>query len=245
MNTEHSNPTGTQLGAASKSIRVLVAEDNTVNQTFISHVLTQLGISFKLVADGVQAVQAVNEEKFDLVLMDFQMPNMGGLEACRRIIAQPGHADLPIVGLTAETIGDIQSMCLAAGMREYISKPFKRSDIEAVLARLKFNVSPIPMQNFDHDKELLKTTIDMIAAEIPQLADETEKQLLAMNLSEAKRALHTLKGHCKLVGELAFADFIQQLENQLAQNQLPAADSIEHLKTNLRVLQQRLRLLSQ
>jgi len=245
MNTEHSNPTGTQLGAASKSIRVLVAEDNTVNQTFISHVLTQLGISFKLVADGVQAVQAVNEEKFDLVLMDFQMPNMGGLEACRRIIAQPGHADLPIVGLTAETIGDIQSMCMAAGMREYISKPFKRSDIEAVLARLKFNVSPIPMQNFDHDKELLKTTIDMIAAEIPQLADETEKQLLAMNLSEAKRALHTLKGHCKLVGELAFADFIQQLENQLGQNQLPVADSIEHLKTNLRVLQQRLRLLSQ
>ncbi|MEH6997449.1 MAG: response regulator [Limnobacter sp.] len=245
MNTEHSNPTGTQLGAASKSIRVLVAEDNTVNQTFIAHVLTQLGISFRLVADGVQAVQAVNQEKFDLVLMDFQMPNMGGLEACRRIIAQPGHADLPIVGLTAETIGDIQSMCLAAGMREYISKPFKRSDIEALFARLKFNVSPIPMQNFDHDKELLKTTIDMIAAEIPQLADETEKQLLAMNLSEAKRALHTLKGHCKLVGELAFADFIQQLENQLAQNQLPAADSIEHLKTNLRVLQQRLRLLSQ
>ena len=245
MNTEYSDSTGEPFGTASKGIRVLVAEDNMVNQTFIAHVLTQLGISFKLVADGIQAVQAVDEEKFDLVLMDFQMPNMGGLEACRRIIAQPGHADLPIVGLTAETIGDIQSMCMAAGMREYISKPFKRSDIEAVLARLKFNVSPIPMQNFDHDKELLKTTIDMIAAEIPQLADETEKQLLAMNLSEAKRALHTLKGHCKLVGELAFADFIQQLENQLAQNQLPAADSIEHLKTNLRVLQQRLRLLSQ
>lgn len=245
MTTEHSNPTSTQFGAASKSIRVLVAEDNTVNQTFIAHVLTQLGISFKLAADGVQAVQAVNQEKFDLVLMDFQMPNMGGLEACRKIIEQPGHADLPIVGLTAETIGDIQSMCLAAGMREYISKPFKRSDIEALLARLKFNVSPIPMQNFDHDKELLKTTIDMIAAEIPQLADEIEKQLLAMNLSEAKRALHTLKGHCKLVGELAFVDFIQQLENQLAQGQLPAINSMEHLKTNLRVLQQRLRLLSQ
>lgn len=180
-----------------------------------------------------------------MVFMDMHMPNMGGLEACRTILAKPQHKNLPIVGLTADAIADTREACMSAGMREYISKPFKRSDIEAVLARLKFNVSPIPMQNFDHDKELLKTTIDMIAAEIPQLADETEKQLLAMNLSEAKRALHTLKGHCKLVGELAFADFIQQLENQLAQNQMPAADSIEHLKTNLRVLQQRLRLLSQ
>lgn len=243
--TSNNNPAAPEFGHASTGLRVLVAEDNMVNQTFISHVLTQLGISYRFADDGLAAVQAVEQERFDMVFMDMHMPNMGGLEACRTILAKPQHKNLPIVGLTADAIADTREACMSAGMREYISKPFKRSDIEAVLARLKFNVSPIPMQNFDHDKELLKTTIDMIAAEIPQLADETEKQLLAMNLSEAKRALHTLKGHCKLVGELAFADFIQQLENQLAQNQLPAADSIEHLKTNLRVLQQRLRLLSQ
>ena len=243
--TSDNNPAMPEFGQAATGLRVLVAEDNMVNQTFISHVLTQLGISYRFADDGLAAVQAVEQERFDMVFMDMHMPNMGGLEACRTILAKPQHKNLPIVGLTADAIADTREACMSAGMREYISKPFKRSDIEAVLARLKFNVSPIPMQNFDHDKELLKTTIDMIAAEIPQLADETEKQLLAMNLSEAKRALHTLKGHCKLVGELAFADFIQQLENQLAQNQMPAADSIEHLKTNLRVLQQRLRLLSQ
>lgn len=243
--TSDNNPAMPEFGQAATGLRVLVAEDNMVNQTFISHVLTQLGISYRFADDGLAALQAVDQENFDLVFMDMHMPNMGGLEACRAILAKPQHKNLPIVGLTADAIADTREACMSAGMREYISKPFKRSDIEAVLARLKFNVSPIPMQNFDHDKELLKTTINMIAAEIPQLSDEAEKQLSAKNLPEAKRALHTLKGHCKLVGEFAFADFIQQLENQLMQNQLPAANSIEHLKTNLRVLQQRLRLLSQ
>ncbi|MBU0543288.1 MAG: response regulator [Gammaproteobacteria bacterium] len=243
--TSDNNPVMPEFGQAATGLRVLVAEDNMVNQTFISHVLTQLGISYRFADDGLAALQAVDQENFDLVFMDMHMPNMGGLEACRAILAKPQHKNLPIVGLTADAIADTREACMSAGMREYISKPFKRSDIEAVLARLKFKVSPIPMQNFDHDKELLKTTINMIAAEIPQLSDEAEKQLSAKNLPEAKRALHTLKGHCKLVGEFAFADFIQQLENQLMQNQLPAANSIEHLKSNLRVLQQRLRLLSQ
>ncbi len=243
--TSDNNPAMPEFGQAATGLRVLVAEDNMVNQTFISHVLTQLGISYRFADDGLAALQAVDQENFDLVFMDMHMPNMGGLEACRAILAKPQHKKLPIVGLTADAIADTREACMSAGMREYISKPFKRSDIEAVLARLKFKVSPIPMQNFDHDKELLKTTINMIAAEIPQLSDEAEKQLSAKNLPEAKRALHTLKGHCKLVGEFAFADFIQQLENQLMQNQLPAANSIEHLKSNLRVLQQRLRLLGQ
>ncbi len=243
--TSDNNPAMPEFGQAATGLRVLVAEDNMVNQTFISHVLTQLGISYRFADDGLAALQAVDQENFDLVFMDMHMPNMGGLEACRAILAKPQHKNLPIVGLTADAIADTREACMSAGMREYISKPFKRSDIEAVLARLKFKVSPIPMQNFDHDKELLKTTINMIAAEIPQLSDEAEKQLSAKNLPEAKRALHTLKGHCKLVGEFAFADFIQQLENQLMQNQLPAANSIEHLKSNLRVLQQRLRLLGQ
>lgn len=243
--TSDNNPAMPEFGQAATGLRVLVAEDNMVNQTFISHVLTQLGISYRFADDGLAALQAVDQENFDLVFMDMHMPNMGGLEACRAILAKPQHKNLPIVGLTADAIADTREACMSAGMREYISKPFKRSDIEAVLARLKFKVSPIPMQNFDHDKELLKTTINMIAAEIPQLSDEAEKQLSAKNLPEAKRALHTLKGHCKLVGEFAFADFIQQLENQLMQNQLPAANSIERLKSNLRVLQQRLRLLGQ
>ena len=245
MNTTPQPSSPSELGTASSALRVLVAEDNMVNQTFISHVLTQLGISYRFADDGLAAVQAVEEEKFDLVFMDMHMPNMGGLEACRTILGKPQHKDLPIVGLTADAIADTREACMTAGMREYISKPFKRSDIEAVLTRMKFKVSPIPMQNFDHDKELLKTTLDMIAAEIPVLLTNIEVNIQQANWPEAKRALHTMKGHCKLVGELDFAGFLQHLENLVVQGLEPSPQAMEHLKTNLKTLQHRLCLLGQ
>lgn len=244
MNTTPQS-SSSELGAASNALRVLVAEDNMVNQTFISHVLTQLGISYRFADDGLAAVKAVEEEKFDLVFMDMHMPNMGGLEACRTILGKPQHKDLPIVGLTADAIADTREACMTAGMREYISKPFKRSDIEAVLTRMNFKVSPIPMQNFDHDKELLKTTLDMIAAEIPVLLSNIEANIQQANWPEAKRALHTMKGHCKLIGEMDFASFLQHLENLVVQGLEPSPRDMDHLKINLKTLQHRLCLLGQ
>lgn len=245
MNTTPQPSSTSELGTASSALRVLVAEDNMVNQTFISHVLTQLGISYRFADDGLAAVQAVEEEKFDLVFMDMHMPNMGGLEACRAILGKPQHKNLPIIGLTADAIADTREACMTAGMREYISKPFKRSDIEAVLSRMKFKVSPIPMQNFDHDKELLKTTLDMIAAEIPVLLSNIEANIQQAKWPEAKRALHTVKGHCKLIGEMDFASFVQDVENLIVQGQQPSPQAMEHLTTNLKTLQHRLCLLGQ
>ena len=245
MNTTPKASVQSELGATSDALRVLVAEDNTVNQTFISHVLTQLGISYRFANDGLAAVQAVEEEKFDLVFMDMHMPNMGGLEACRVILSKPQHKNLPIIGLSADSVADSQDACMSAGMREYLSKPFKRGDIEAVLARMKFKVSPIPMQNFDHDKELLKTTLDMIAAEIPVLLTNIETSIQQAQWSEAKRALHTAKGHCNLVGEHDFAGFLQHMENLIVQGLEPGLQHMEHLRTNLKTLQYRLCLLGQ
>ena len=233
------------LGQASSTLRILVAEDNMVNQAFVSHVLTQLGISYRFADDGLAAVQVVDEETFDLVFMDMHMPNMGGLEACRTILAQDKHRDLPIVGLTADAIAETRDACMAAGMKEYISKPFRRSDIENVLTRLNFKIAPIPMQNFDHDRELLKTTIDMIAAEVPKLLEETELHLRQAQWLDAKRALHTLKGHCKLIGEMDFAGFLQGLENQLVKQQCPPESELSHLHSNIKALQHRLKMLSQ
>jgi len=243
MNPAQNTTMTTDFAKTSSALRVLVAEDNMVNQTFVSHVLTQLGISHRFADDGLEAVRAVDEEKFDLVFMDMHMPNMGGLEACRAILAKPQHKDLPIVGLTADAIADTREACMSAGMKEYISKPFKRSDIESVLARLKFKVSPIPMQNFDHDKELLKTTLNMISAEIPLLLESIEKALQQSNWTEAKRGLHTLKGHCKLIGEFDFANFLQHMENVMVQAVQPGAESLQHLKINVKNLQHRLCLL--
>lgn len=223
-----------------KGLRVLVAEDNKVNQTFISHVLTQLGVSFRFADDGLAAVQAVEEETFDLVFMDMHMPNMGGLEACKVILSNPNHHKLPIVGLTADAIADTRESCIAAGMRDYISKPFKRSDIENALNRLGLQTCAMPMQNFDHDRELLKTTANLIATEMPALCSALDKSLQTRQLEEAKRVLHTVKGHCKLIGETEFAGFVQQLENQLGNGELPGPRETQHLLNNLKVLHNRL-----
>lgn len=242
---QHENQPLSELGQASRILRILVAEDNMVNQAFISHVLMQLGISYRFADDGLAAVKAVDEETFDLVFMDMHMPNMGGLEACRTILAQAKHRDLPIVGLTADAIADTREACMVAGMKEYISKPFKRSDIENVLTRLNFRIAPIPMQNFDHDRELLKTTIDMIAAEVPKLLEEIELRLQQAQWLDAKRATHTLKGHCKLIGELDFASFLQRLEHRFASQQRPLEHELGHLRSNIKTLQHRLKMLNQ
>lgn len=245
MTTISTNTAHSEFGRSASALRVLVAEDNKVNQTFISHVLTQLGISYRFAEDGLHTVQTVDEEKFDVVFMDLHMPNMDGLEACKTILAKPQHSALSIVGLTSESVEQARDACMSAGMKDFISKPFKRSDIETALIRLGFKIAPIPMHNFDHDKELLKITIDLIAAEIPLLLNDIEKQLQQEEWPEVKRGLHTLKGHCKLVGELDFADFLQQMENEVGQGIRPATKSITHMKTNLKNLQHRLCLLSQ
>ncbi|HTE31575.1 MAG TPA: response regulator, partial [Chryseolinea sp.] len=103
-------------------LRILVAEDNTVNQKLIDRVLYKLGYQAEIVKNGHEAFQAVMKEQFDVVLMDVQMPEMDGLEATRKIRAQ--HVVQPIIiAMTANAIQGDREVCLAAGMDDYISKP--------------------------------------------------------------------------------------------------------------------------
>ncbi|WP_370260908.1 ATP-binding protein [Limnobacter sp.] len=239
------NKVALALGTASTPVHVLVAEDNMVNQTFMAHVLTQLGVTYRFAEDGLVAIAALNKEHFDLVFMDMHMPNMGGLEACKAILSDPKHQGIPIVGLTADAIADTREACLSAGMRDYVSKPFKRSDIEHVLTKLGFVCNPIPMQNFDHDRELLRSSALLIAAELPALWHEFEQHLQAAELQATKRVVHTVKGHCKLLGEFGFAEFLQRIESALNDRELPGPEHVEHLKHNLFMLQRRLLAIGQ
>ena len=113
--------------------RVLVAEDNSVNQMVIKAMLQKLGIEPTLVADGHQAVEAVAEATFDLVLMDCQMPVMDGFEATR--IIRSGSESRPvIVAVTANAMAGDAERCRAAGMDDYISKPISVRELRRVLS---------------------------------------------------------------------------------------------------------------
>ena len=123
--------------ADARRLRVLVAEDSPTNQKYIQIVLERAGHRVDLVANGLEAIEAVGRVPYDVVLMDVQMPEMDGLEATRRIRAMNGiAAQVPIVAMTANASGDMVEQCLAAGMTDYISKPFRSQTIGEHLARL-------------------------------------------------------------------------------------------------------------
>lgn len=115
--------------------RILLVEDNPVNQSVIEAMLRSLGFEVKLAMDGAQAIDLVGQQQFAAVLMDCRLPQVDGFEATRRIRLLPRAAELPIIALTASALEGDRERCLAAGMNDYLSKPFKRTDLQRILGR--------------------------------------------------------------------------------------------------------------
>lgn len=117
-----------------RGLRVLVAEDNKINQKVVASYLKKRGHEPDLVDNGLEAVAAVERGDYDVVLMDVQMPELDGLQAARRIRALvPGLCDVPIIALTANAMKGAEEECRAAGMDDYVSKPI---DPEILLSKL-------------------------------------------------------------------------------------------------------------
>ncbi len=120
--------------AARHPLRILLAEDNAVNQKLALRLLQQMGYRADVAADGVEALESVLRQDYDLVLMDVQMPEMDGLEATRRILDRCGAARPRIVAMTANAMKGDRDQCLAAGMDDYITKPIR---VDALVAALE------------------------------------------------------------------------------------------------------------
>ena len=115
-----------------RKIRVLVAEDDEVNAKAAQVILEQLGCSVDVATDGTEAVNHFRDRDYDLILMDWQMPLMDGIEATARIRAMPGGIGTPIVGTTA---GKAHEECLKGGMNDVVPKPFLFDKMRYVLSR--------------------------------------------------------------------------------------------------------------
>jgi CheY-like chemotaxis protein len=125
--------------AAAHAERVLLAEDNAINQKVALHMLGRLGYRVDVAGDGAEALAAVRRQAYDVILMDVQMPEMDGLEASRQIRALDlGPRARPwIIALTANAMQGDREACLAAGMDDYISKPIKSEELTAALDRAR------------------------------------------------------------------------------------------------------------
>ncbi|HEY0518637.1 MAG TPA: response regulator, partial [Ilumatobacteraceae bacterium] len=118
-------PSIDQEMAARHPLRILLAEDNVVNQMLAMRLLQQMGYRADLASNGLEAVESVERQAYDVILMDVQMPEMDGLEASRRIVATWPDDRPRIVAMTANAMQGDREMCLAAGMDDYVTKPIR------------------------------------------------------------------------------------------------------------------------
>jgi two-component system sensor histidine kinase/response regulator len=116
--------------------RLLVAEDNVINQEVAVSLLEIAGLVVDVADNGRQAVDKARRDRYDLILMDMQMPEMDGLGATRQLRADPGASrGTPIIAMTANAFGEDRAACLAAGMNDHVSKPVSPAALYATLMR--------------------------------------------------------------------------------------------------------------
>ncbi len=118
-----------------KDVEILLVEDNEINQLIATRYLQQQGYKTLIAVHGIEALEKLNQQNVDLILMDLQMPEMDGYEATKKIRQQPKWADIPIIAMTADAMNDVNEKCLAAGMNDYISKPINVKQLNETLRR--------------------------------------------------------------------------------------------------------------
>jgi CheY-like chemotaxis protein len=141
-------------GAKGRYARLLVAEDNPINQRLITTALTQAGFVVDAVSDGVEALHAMQRLPYDLVLMDIRMPVMSGVDATRRIRTMPAPAcNTPIIAMTANTLPGDRERYLAAGMNEYVPKPIDFDDLLRKIGMYLDGATPVHPEEREAETE--------------------------------------------------------------------------------------------
>ena len=221
---ERHAPIGGEAGAF-QQLRVLLAEDNAVNQKVATQILVRLGCVVTAVENGQMALDALEAQEFDIVLMDVQMPQMDGLEAASRIreLDVP-YRDITIVALTANAMNGDRERCIEAGMSDYLSKPVKPNDLSEMLQ--KWAKSPeapaleLPVFNEKFlaascglDQDTINGLVHEFCTSTSSLMDDLRESLNHAKIPAIRRVAQTLKGAASSIGAERLASACEFLES--------------------------------
>jgi PAS domain S-box-containing protein len=216
-------------------LRILLAEDNAVNQRVALLLLEKLEYRADVAADGVEALEALERQPYDVVLMDVQMPEMDGLEATRRIVERWPGPDRPrIIAMTAGATEADREACLAAGMDDYVSKPIRQEELADALARsgpvgrsaegthatvvVGGEASVIDPEALDQlrrtvgGEEALEDVMTTFLADTERILSALRTDVEGGRAGEVRRNAHSLKSTAASFGATNLSDLSRRLE---------------------------------
>jgi PAS domain S-box-containing protein len=242
---------------ARSALRILLAEDNAMNQKVALRLLERLGYRADVAVNGLEAIAALERQPYDVVLMDVQMPELDGLDATRRICEQwPPESRPHIIAMTANALPEDREACFAAGMNDYVAKPIRAEELVAALKRAKpradgagsDGVGYVSLDDEALGKlrelggdDFLGEVIDAFLADAPQLIATLRRSLDEGSTEELRRAAHTLKSNGATLGAEGFAELCRTLEQQAKSGELDgASELVDRIEQEYRPLEEAL-----
>jgi PAS domain S-box-containing protein len=228
---------------ARSALRILLAEDNAMNQKVALRLLERLGYSADVATNGLEAIEALERQPYDVVLMDVQMPELDGLDATRRICERwPADTRPHIIAMTANALPEDREACFAAGMNDYVAKPIRAEELVAALKRARpvgnGDAGSAAVQYVSLDDgalanlrdlggdDFLGEVIDAFLADAPELLAMLRRSLEEGSAEELRRAAHTLKSNGATLGAEGFAELCRTLEQRAKAGELDDASQL-------------------
>ena len=225
--------------SAVADLRLLVAEDNAVNRQLALALLRRLGYDADVVENGREVLDALERERYDVVLMDVQMPELDGLEATRQIRERRGSSDAPrIIAMTANAMEGDRDECLAAGMDDYLSKPIRPEELSRALARCRPARADDALDDAalgklvsslgggDEGREAVRELVEMFLDDAAAQMATLHGAVKRGDAEAARRTAHTLKASGATFGARRFAELCRELEALAREGRLDAAAAL-------------------
>jgi CheY-like chemotaxis protein/HPt (histidine-containing phosphotransfer) domain-containing protein len=237
--------------------RILVAEDNSINQVVVKHALSNLGATVDIVTDGTEAIEKIKQQSYDLILMDIQMPDMDGYDTTRYIRNELQNS-IPIIAMTAFAQKGEDEKCLEAGMNAYVSKPFTTESLSETISRVlssPMNVTSNPYiltnkgvvvdismlyEVASDDESYIQLMISTFLENMPITIERIEKSYSDGNYDQLYSAAHYAKSSLSVIKINEMLEWVQKIEasakNKTNLETLP--ELIEKVKTRFVVARQ-------